>query len=86
MKKLISYNIKTLQTCSEMFIQTHFSVHVLYLKEFHDPYESPEDEFARLAREFLIYHGQILAILENRAPRFLHMWLFSGRCVLLYIT
>ena len=40
----------------------------------------------RIVRDLLIYHGQNLARLENRAPRFLHMWLFSGGCVLLYIT
>ena len=68
-----------------MFIQTHFPVEVLYLKESHDPYESPEDEFARLARDLLMYQGPNLAHLENRAAHFLHMWLFSGRCVLLYI-
>ena len=47
--EFISFNSKTLQTCSEMFFQTHFSVQVLYLKESDDPYESPKDAFARLA-------------------------------------
>jgi len=34
----------------------------------------------RIVRDLLIYHG------ENRAPRFLLMCLFSGSCVLLYVT
>jgi hypothetical protein len=34
----------------------------------------------RIVRDLLIYHG------GNRAPRFLLMCLFSGSCVLLYVT